>query len=311
MSLLCVGSVAYDVIELPGRGPVEVLGGSATYFASAASLLTTPALVAVVGDDFREEDRAFLEHRGVDLRGLEHRPGPTFRWHGRYHQDLKGRDSVATELGVFAEFNPVIPEELRAPDVLFLGNIAPELQARVLAQCSGARFIGLDTIELWIRTRQEALRSLLPKVDLLFLNDEEVMLLAGETNVVTAARRVLAMGPRALVVKRGEHGACLFTEDRIALVPAFPVEAVVDPTGAGDSFAAGTCGYIDLARDFGADAVRAALVVGTVVASFSVESCGPRAFDRVTHQALMSRLRKYLDMVAVDRERVLETVGAV
>ncbi|MBM4394746.1 MAG: sugar kinase [Deltaproteobacteria bacterium] len=308
MSLLCVGSVAYDVIELPGRDPVAVLGGSATWFTTAASLLTRPSLVAVVGEDFLEEDRAFLEQRGVDLAGLERRPGKTFRWHGRYHADMKGRDSLATELGVFAEFSPVIPPALRAPDVLFLGNIKPDLQGLVLAQCRSARFVGLDTIQIWIDNQRDDLVRLMPRVDLLFLNDDEVVRLSGDANVITAARRVLGMGAKALVVKRGEHGALLFTPERISLFPAFPIEAVVDPTGAGDSFAAGTVGYLDLVRDVSPASIRDALAVGTVVASFCVEGFGPRSFDRVTQSALAGRLKRYFEMVRTDERSVLAAV---
>jgi len=324
MSLLCVGSVAYDVIELPGREPVEVLGGSATWFCAAASLWTRPSLVAVVGDDFREEDRAFLEHRGVDLQALERRPGATFRWHGRYHEDMQGRDSLRTELGVFAEFRPVIPPALRDPDILFLGNIEPELQALVLAQARSARFVALDTIECWMQPpHRERLMRLLPRVDLFFLNDDEVRLLSGERAVLRAARRVLETGVRAVVVKRGEHGAMLIRLEhgapagpepeshrplQVHLFPAFPVESVVDPTGAGDSFAGGVLGYLDLARATDFETLRDAVAVGTVVASFNVEGFGPRHFDRVTPSALMDRIRRYAGMVGFRSEPVLDTL---
>ena len=308
MSLLCVGSVAYDVIELPGRDPVAVLGGSATWFAAAASLLTRPSLVGVVGDDFLVEDEHFLEGRGVDLAGLTRKPGATFRWHGRYHTDMKGRDSLATELGVFAEFSPVIPPALRDPDVLFLGNIKPDLQGLVLAQCRTARFVGLDTIQIWIDLFRADLVRLMPRVHLLFLNDDEVCQLSGEPNIITAARAVLGMGARAVVVKRGEHGALLFTGDSVALYPAFPVESVIDPTGAGDSFAGGAMAYLDLVRDTSPEAVRAAMAVGTVVASFCVEGFGPRSFGNVTQARLVGRLREYFAMVRADEASVLAAV---
>lgn len=331
--LLCVGSVAYDVIEIPRREPVEVLGGSATWFCAAASLFTRPSLVAVVGDDFREDDRAFLEHRGVDLAGLERRPGATFRWHGRYHDDMQGRDSLATELGVFAEFRPVIPPDLRAPDVLFLGNIAPDLQGLVLAQAHRAGFVALDTIECWMEPpHRERLLRLLARTDLLFLNDDEVRMLSGERAVMRAARRLLDdFGARAVVVKRGEHGAALFRSESsvpdrgedpnpppeatdeqtarsrldIRLFPAFPIESVVDPTGAGDSFAGGALGYLDRVGRFDRETLCDALAVGTVVASFNVEGFGPRHFDRVTPSAFEARLRRYADMVGFRRDEVL------
>lgn len=325
--LLCVGSVAYDVIEIPRREPVEVLGGSATWFCAAASLFTRPSLVAVVGDDFREDDRAFLEHRGVDLAGLERRPGATFRWHGRYHDDMQGRDSLATELGVFAEFRPVIPPDLRAPDILFLGNIAPDLQGLVLAQARAARFVALDTIECWMEPpHRERLLRLLPRTDLLFLNDDEVRLLSGERTVMKAARHLLDdRGARALVVKRGEHGAMLFwagapadappddlrppRDLSIRLFPACPVESVVDPTGAGDSFAGGVLGYLDRVGRFDLETVRDALAVGTVVASFNVEGFGPRHFDRVTPSAFEARLRSYAEMVGFRRDEVIAALS--
>ncbi len=309
MSLLCVGSVAYDVIELPGREPVAVLGGSATWFCTAASLLTRPSLVGVVGDDFLEDDRWFLEHRGVDLAGLARAVGLTFRWHGRYHPDLKGRDSLKTELGVFAEFSPVIPPALRDPDVLMLGNIKPDLQGLVLAQNRNARFTALDTIHIWIDNMREDLVRLLKRVDLLFLNDDEVIQLSGESNLLTGARRLLEMGASSLVVKRGEHGAMLFQGDRVSLFPAFPVEAVIDPTGAGDSFAGGALGYLDLVRDTSPERVRESLAVGTVVASFCVEGFGPRSFESVTQTRLAERLRAYFEMVRMDGAAVLSAVA--
>jgi sugar/nucleoside kinase (ribokinase family) len=300
MSLLCVGSVAYDVIELPGREPVEVLGGSATWFCTAAGFLARPWLVAAVGDDFRDDDAAFLEARGTDVAGMERKTGKTFRWHGRYHADLIGRDSLATEPGVFAEFSPVIPREWRSPDVLFLGNIHPSLQGLVLAQCRDARFVALDTIQCWIESARDDLVRLLPRVDLLFLNDDEVRLITGEYHLPTAARALLSMGAKALVLKRGEHGASLWTDRGLALFPAWPVDAVVDPTGAGDCFAGGALGYLDRAGDFGPEALRRAMAVGTVVASYCVEGFGPRALGDVRPTSVRNRLDAWLKAVSVD-----------
>lgn len=320
--ILCVGSVAYDVIELPGREPVEVLGGSATWFCTAASIFTRPSIVAVVGDDFREEDRAFLEHRGVDLRGLKRSPGTTFRWHGRYHDDLKGRDSLETHVGVFADFTPVIPPELRKPDYCFLGTIAPDLQSLVLAQVQAPRLVALDTIELWMEPPHlDGLIKLLPRAHVVFLNDEEVLLLAKRRNVISAARQILDFGVRALVVKRGEHGAMLFWNGpcglEVRLYPAFPVESVVDPTGAGDSFAGGVLGYLDFAYgpklEEGAiiRALQEALPVGTVVASFNVEGFGPRHYDRVSVRDVVNRLKLYSEMVSFDARLVVERLSAL
>jgi len=307
MSLLCVGSVAYDVIELPGMDPVEVLGGSATWFSAAASLFTRPAPVGVVGDDFLEEDMAFLENRGVDVTGISREKGATFRWHGRYHDDLKGRDSLKTDLGVFAEFSPVIPKEMRAPDILFLGNIEPSLQGLVMAQTRRAGFIGLDTIEIWLGPgHRERLLKLLPNVDLFYLNDDEVLMLSEERTVIGGARWLMRKGVGSVVVKRGEYGAMLFSDDRIRLFPAFPVESVIDPTGAGDCFAGGSLGYLDLAGNTGEGAIGDAMAVGTVIASFCVEAFGPRGFDRVTPSLVSQRIGQYGKMVGFDADAVLD-----
>lgn len=324
--LVCVGSVAYDIIEVPHRAPVEVLGGSATWFCTAASFFAKPYLIGVVGDDFREEDRAFLEHRGVDLTGLERRKGATFRWHGRYFEDMQKRDSLMTELGVFAEFRPVVPAQMRNPDVLFLGNIEPDLQGLVMAQCRKAGFVGLDTIECWMQPpHRERLLRLLPQVDLLFVNDEEVRILSGEQNVVRAATRILRdFGPRAVVVKRGENGAMLFMlehagkglgEERqharieIRLFPAFPLAAVIDPTGAGDSFAGGVLGYLERVGCTDAETLVDAMAVGTVVASLAVEGFGPRHFDKVSFLALAERAQQYARMVGFRQEEVLRNIS--
>jgi sugar/nucleoside kinase (ribokinase family) len=309
MSLLVVGSVAYDVIELPGRQPVEVLGGSATWFSTAASMFSKPVIVAVIGTDFVEADLDFLKGRGVDTSFIARKEGATFRWHGRYHEDLIGRDSLRTELGVFAEFSPVIPPELLSPDVLCLGNIKPDLQRLVLSQTEAGSFVALDTIECWIELFKDDLTALMPSTDLLFLNDDEVRQLSGEHNLMKAARRILQMGARALVVKRGEHGAMLFDAKGLKLYPAFPVEAVVDPTGAGDCFAGGTLAYLDRIGQFDVESVRRALAVGTVMASFCVEGFGPRAFAEVRNSDFSARLAQYLEMTGMDADRIMSDIA--
>jgi sugar/nucleoside kinase (ribokinase family) len=312
MSLVCVGSIAYDCIEARGAPPIQVLGGSATYFSVAASFFSCPTIVGVVGDDFLEEDIAFLQHRGIDCTHIERRKGNTFRWHGRYHDDMIGRDSLSLELGVFREFAPIIPKDLRAPDMLFLGNIEPRLQGLVLAQARDAGFVALDTIECWLKPphRGDLLR-LLPKVDILFVNDEEVSLLAEEKNVVRAAKKVLSMGAKSVVVKRGEHGAMFFSSDAIRLFPAFPLEAVVDPTGAGDSFAGGLFGYLSICKHKGIESISDALAVGTVVASFCVEGFGPRHLDKVRVTAIVERLMVYSDMLGFRLGEVLDAIRGV
>lgn len=308
MSLLVVGSVAYDVIELPGREPVEVLGGSATWFSTAASFLSRPVIVGVVGIDFPEDDLAFLEGLGIDTSFIERREGLTFRWHGRYHDDMIGRDSLKTELGVFADFSPLIPPELRDSDVVCLGNIKPDLQRLVMMQTRLASFTALDTIECWIDMYRQELLSMLPKTSLLFLNDDEVRQLTGERNLFVAASRILEMGAKALVVKKGEHGAILFDSKGLKLYPAYPVGAVVDPTGAGDSFAGGTLAYLDRIGEFDVDAVRRALAVGTVMASFCVEGFGPRAFARVRPSDIVARMTKYIEMTNIDGGRIISDI---
>lgn len=311
MSLIVVGSVAYDVIELPGKDAVAVLGGSATWFSAAAGLLTRSKLVGVVGDDFADDDVDFLQRRGVDLTGLERRPGATFRWHGRYHADMIGRDSLKTELGVFADFNPILPDNWRTTDVLFLGNIKPDLQESVLAQVEKAGFVGLDTIECWIDAFRDDLVRLMPKVDLLFLNDDEVRQLTGERDLQKAAGMILAMGAGALVIKRGEHGAMLFYDDGITLYPAFPIKKLVDPTGAGDCFAGGSLAYLDLVGDHGRDSIRASLAVGTVAASFCCEGFGPKSMEAVSLSVFKTRLSEYFSILPGDGADVISRLKSL
>jgi len=312
MSLVCVGSIAYDCIEARGAPPIQVLGGSATYFSVAASFFARPTIIGVIGDDFLEEDLVFLEHRGIDCSRIERRKGNTFRWHGRYHDDMIGRDSLSLDLGVFQDFAPVIPKDLRAPDMLFLGNIEPRLQGLVLAQARDAQFVGLDTIECWLKPphRQDLLR-LLPRVDILFVNDEEVSLLAEERNVVRAGQKVLSMGVKSVVVKRGEHGAMFFAPQTVRLFPAFPLEAVVDPTGAGDSFAGGVFGYLSICKHKNIETIADAMAVGTVLASFCVEGFGPRHLDRVRPKDIVERLRAYRSMLGFHVDEVLEAMRGV
>lgn len=311
MSLLIVGSVAYDVIELPGREPIEGLGGSASYFTTAASILTRPSLIAVVGDDFLPEDHAFLNGRGIDTSGLMTRTGPTFRWQARYHKDMKGRDTLRTDLGVFADFSPVIGPGLNHPDILFLGCIKPSLQRCVMSQVARPRLVGLDTIECWIADDREDLVELLKSTDILFVNDDEVMQLGCGRSVVASARAVMDLGVPYVVVKRGEFGAILFHGDRIWLFPAFPLDGVQDPTGAGDSFAGGALGFLDVLQEFDTDAIRLAMAVGTVMGSLCVEGFGPRHLAGVTVADLQGRLEAYLDMMSLDKARAIAAMSAL
>jgi sugar/nucleoside kinase (ribokinase family) len=271
MSLVVVGSVALDSLETPFGRREDVLGGSASYFSTAASFFGPTRVVAVVGEDFPAEHLQFLASRGVDLEGLERRPGRTFRWKGRYEFDLNVAHTLDTQLNVFAEFRPELPETYRDSEYLFLGNIDPELQREVLDQVRRPRFVGLDTMNYWITNKRESLLRTLQRVDMVFVNDAEARQLAGEHNIVKAARSVLSMGPGAVVVKRGEYGALFFSGGETFAASAVPLAAVYDPTGAGDSFAGGFMGYLASCRRLDHATMRRAIVLGSVLASFAVE----------------------------------------
>ena len=271
MSLLAVGSVALDSLQTPFGVREDVLGGSATYFSTAASFFTPVRVVAVVGEDFPQEHVEFLRSRGVDLSGLERRPGRTFRWKGRYEFDLNQAHTLDTQLNVFADFRPDLPESFRDSTHVFLGNIDPDLQLRVLEQTRARRIVAADTMNFWITSKRAALLEVLRRVDLLFVNDAEARQLAGEHNVVQAARAILSMGPKALVVKRGGYGALFFSGDEVFASSAYPLAELFDPTGAGDSFAGGFMGYLARSGSLDLAAMRRAIVVGSVLASYAVE----------------------------------------
>jgi sugar/nucleoside kinase (ribokinase family) len=271
MSLLVVGSVALDSVETPFGKEDDILGGSATFFSTSASFFSPTRLVAVVGADFPERHLDFLRQRGIDLQGLTREEGKTFRWRGRYTHQLNEAQTLDTQLNVFQSFSPRIPEAWRSSEYVFLGNIHPALQHEVLEQVSRPKLVAADTMNFWIEGEPQALRKTLERVDLLFVNDGEARALAGEHNIVKAARAIRAMGPRRLVIKRGEYGALLFDEDHIFGCPAFPLTDVFDPTGAGDTFAGGFLGYLTRLGRVDPAALRQAMVVGTVMASFTVE----------------------------------------
>jgi sugar/nucleoside kinase (ribokinase family) len=271
MSLVAVGSVALDSVETPFGRREAALGGSATYFSTSASFFGPVRLVAVVGEDFPEEHLRFLSGRGVDLSGLVRRPGKTFRWKGRYEYDLENAHTLETHLNVFADFRPELPEAWRSSEWVFLGNIDPDLQRAVLDQVSRPQLVAADTMNFWIDSKRESLLRTLKRVDLLFVNDAEARQLAGEANVVKSARAILGMGPRAVVVKRGEHGALFFSGSEVFAAVAYPLPSVFDPTGAGDSFAGGFMGYLARTGRHDPGAMRRAIAVGSVLASFAVE----------------------------------------
>ncbi len=272
MDILVIGSVAFDTVETPFGVGDDVLGGSATYFSTSASFFTGVQLVAVVGEDFPEEPRQFLSSRGVDLAGLQTCPGQTFRWKGRYGYDLNEAQTLETHLNVFETFHPILPESYRQAKYIFLANIDPELQLEVLQQVEKPKLIACDTMNFWINSKRDALIRTLGHVDILLINEAEVRQLADEANLVKASRAVLAMGPKTLVVKRGEYGVLVFTEHSIFSAPAYPLEEVFDPTGAGDTFAGGFMGYLAATDNLTDETIRKATVFGSVMASFTVEA---------------------------------------
>jgi len=271
-SILVVGSVAYDTVETPFGTAERVLGGSASFFAVAASYFAPVNLVGVVGDDFGDKQLEAFRGRPIDLAGLERAAGKTFHWQGRYSTDLNSRDTIRTELNVFEFFQPKIPAAYRHSELVFLGNIDPLLQREVLAQVEKPRVVACDTMNYWITGKPAELRETLAKVDVLLINDQEARELSGEWNLVKAARAIRAMGPETLVVKKGEHGVLLFGHESCFAAPALPLETVIDPTGAGDTFAGGFMGYLASVRETNDATLRQAVVMGSTLASFCVEA---------------------------------------
>jgi sugar/nucleoside kinase (ribokinase family) len=299
MSIVVVGSVFFDTIETPLGRAERVLGGSATHFALAASFFAPVRVVAAVGDDFADEELEAHRARGVDLAGVQRRSGTTGRWSGRYHEDMNLRDTLELDLGVFADFRPRLPASYRRAPYLFLGNIDPVLQASVLDQLDHPAVVACDTMNFWIDSARPALEALLRRVRVLLINDEEARLLSGERNLVRAARRILALGPGSLLIKRGEYGVIHFSGDTVFAVPAFPLEEVFDPTGAGDAFAGGFLGSLARAGDLSEGSVRRAIVYGSVVASFIVEDFGMRRLARLTAEDIERRYRQFRALTEV------------
>lgn len=274
MSILCVGSVALDSVETPFGKAERVVGGSAVYFSAAATVFNPVQMVGVVGDDYPLDELDFLAERGADLSGIEQAPGESFFWAGRYHYDLNTRDTLETRLGVFADFDPKIPASFSGARFVFLGNIDPELQLDVLDQVEAPDVVACDTMNYWIEGNREALLKLLPRVRILMVNDEEVRQLAGEANILKAARWVQDRGPELVIVKKGEHGAILFADDWLFYVPGFPLEEIYDPTGAGDAFAGGFMGHLARAGSMEPADLRRAMVYGSALGSYACERFG-------------------------------------
>jgi len=298
MSLLVVGSVAYDGVETPYGKVERMLGGAGTYISLSASFFTEPRVVGVVGDDFHAEDEATLHDHDIDLEGLEKVPGKTFFWSCVYSPDMNDRKTLTTELNVFADFDPKIPERYRSSPYVFLGNIHPSLQTKVLDQVHNPRFVGGDTMNFWIEGEREELLKTLKKWDFLLINDSEARLLSGEHNLHKAAEEIMKMGPKTLIIKRGEYGAVLFRPDRYFIAPGFLLEEVYDPTGAGDSFAGGFMGYLaeegieDISQATYAH-LRRALIYGQVMGSFCCEQFGVGRLRTLKREEIEKRFQEF------------------
>jgi sugar/nucleoside kinase (ribokinase family) len=296
MSILVVGSVAYDTVETPFGKAERVLGGSASFFSVAASFFVPVKLVAVVGEDFGEEQLAAFRDRPIDLEGLERMEGQTFHWGGKYSLDLNSRDTLFTDLNVFEFFKPKIPASYKSSEAVFLGNIDPVLQRQVLEQVEKPNLVACDTMNFWIDGKPDELRETLRQVQILLINDAETRELSGEWNPVKAARAVRKMGPQTLVVKKGEHGVLMFTEEGCFSAPAYPLEDVFDPTGAGDTFAGGFLGYLASTGEQGDAALRRAVVMGSALASFCCEAFSLDRLLTLTRKEIDERYRLFQDL---------------
>lgn len=300
MSVLVVGSVALDTVETPFGTAERVLGGSAVFFSSAASLFCPVQLVGVVGDDYPMDQLDFLRERGVDFSGLEQVDGKSFFWAGKYSFDLNSRDTLDTQLGVFADFTPKIPESFADARIVFLGNIDPVLQLDVVDHVAKPELVVCDTMNYWIEGSREALVKLLHRVDILMVNDAEARQLADHHNLLKAARRIMEWGPKMVVVKKGEHGAILFAEDWVFFAPGYPLEEVFDPTGAGDAFAGGFVGHLASAQSLDYGAFRRAMIYGSVTGSFAVEAFSVDRFKTLTRDEIAKRTREFREMTAFE-----------
>jgi len=298
LSLLIIGSVAFDTIETPAGRRNRIVGGSATYAALAASFFTRPRLVSVVGQDFPSKILELFRSKNVDLEGLEIKKGKTFHWHGRYGQDPNFRETIRTELNVLKEFRPILPKSYCDSEIIFLSNLDPDSHDFILNQLKKPRLVAMDTIRFWIETKPEALLKAIQKVDLLFVNDEECRLIAREINLVRAGKKLKSTGPKVIVVKKGEHGAMLFGQNFVFGVVAHPCEKVVDPTGAGDSFAGAFLGYLDSTGRFNQREMRKAAVYGNLVASLVIEDFGIKRLVQATELELLDRFKIYKKLVS-------------
>ena len=305
MSILVVGSIAYDTLETPVGKRDNVLGGTATHFSTSASFFTDVHVVGVVGGDFERSHIEFLESRGINLEGLQIvEGGKTFRWAGHYLNNLNQAETLDTQLGVFEHFNPTLSDAHSSLPILFLGNIQPQLQLRVLDQMKEPRLIAMDTMNLWIEHEREALQQVIERIDLLFVNDGEAKLLTGESNMVVAAKKIHSWGPKTVVIKRGEHGALLYHEHSMFVAPGMPLPLVTDPTGAGDTFAGVFLGYLARAGKFDENALKQAVISGSVMASFQVEDFGLDRLRELEHKDIDGRFRQFKTLSHFDEVAV-------
>ena len=305
MSLLVVGTVAFDAIETPFGKTDKIVGGAASYISLAASYFTNGiGLVSVVGDDFPEAFKNLLSSKDINLMGLQVKPGQkSFFWSGKYHTDLNQRDTLDTQLNVLADFDPVVPLEFKNANFLMLGNLMPSLQQKVIRQMSERpKLIVMDTMNFWMEIAMDDLLETLKMVDVLTINDSEARQLANEYSLVKAAQKILTMGPKVLVIKKGEHGALLFNKEQVFFAPALPLEEVFDPTGAGDTFAGGFIGYLSKTKDISFDNMKRAIIYGSAMASFCVEKFGTEKIQNLSDNEVNQRIQQFVDLVQFDIE---------
>jgi sugar/nucleoside kinase (ribokinase family) len=307
MSLIVVGTMAYDAIETPFGKTDKIVGGAALYAAYAASNFVKPInQVSIVGYDFAREEMDELKKRGVNLEGVEiKKDKKSFFWSGKYHMDMNSRDTLITDLNVLLDFNPVLPASYQGSEFLMLGNVSPSLQISVVQQLKQRpRLIAMDTMNFWMDSALDDLKKLLTMVDVLLVNDSEARQLSGEFSLVKAARKILTMGPKYLIIKKGEHGALLFHGDQVFVAPALPLEEVFDPTGAGDTFAGGFIGHLAHTKDISFENMKTAIIVGSAMASFCVEKFGPTRLKEITRADIDARIRQFVDLVNFDIELI-------
>ena len=296
MSVLVVGTVAFDSIETPYGSAERILGGSASYFALGASFFTQVRVVGVIGRDFPQQYLDLFAETNIDLEGLTRASGDTFHWRGRYHEDINVRDTLELHLNVLAGFVPELPDRYRDADYVFLGNIDPAMQMEVLNQMRRLKLVACDTMDHWIRESNQELQKVLKRIEMLVINDSEARLLSGESNIVRAARGILKMGPKAVLIKRGEYGVLQFSDSSVFATPAYPLEEVFDPTGAGDSFAGGFLGQLARSADTSQRGIRRAIVYGSVVASFTVEDFGVKRLTSVSLAEIEDRYQRFIQL---------------